>query len=199
LSDKTPLPVSSRRECCLHKTTQPSRLELSRTRASPSFSCDPSAASFLFRQREPGVAEGKHSHHRTPWALSGTSPGPARLFLLRFHTCCVPLLPFYSLARIPSIPPGHHHHFTLTFPPLHLSGRLFSSYFLHFSPLQTRHWQRLETSIRSLHTGFLPDLGAEAALMGTYHPSPWGSRLPTAFLLPWWSGTQDTHFTCCPF
>ncbi|KAK0753493.1 hypothetical protein B0T18DRAFT_16572 [Schizothecium vesticola] len=63
-------------------------------------------------------------------------------------------------------------------------GSPFPSYFLPFLPLRTRHRQRLETSIRSLHAGFLPDLGAEAALMGTYYPSPWGSGLPTAFLLP---------------
>lgn len=191
VGDMTPLPTPAGRKCCLHKTTTlPTRVE--DTGLTQLQLCDPSAPSFLSRQREPGVAEGKHWHHRTPWALSGTPPGPARLFSAALPRCCVPLLPFYSLARIHSIPPGHHHHHHLTttspFPPLHLfSGRSpFSSYFLPFPPLRTRLRSRLETSIRSLRTGSLPYLGVEAALMGTYHLSvPWWLwiGLPTAFLL----------------
>lgn len=157
VGDMTPLPTPAGRKCCLHKTTTlPTRVE--DTGLTQLQLCDPSAPSFLSRQREPGVAEGKHWHHRTPWALSGTPPGPARLFSAALPRCCVPLLPFYSLARIHSIPPGHHHHHLTTtspFPPLHLfSGRSpFSSYFLPFPPLRTRLRSRLETSIRSLRTG----------------------------------------------
>lgn len=194
VGDMTPLPTPAGRKCCLHKTTTlPTRVE--DTGLTQLQLCDPSAPSFLSRQREPGVAEGKHWHHRTPWALSGTPPGTRPPFF-----CCTSTLlrapssilflgpdPFHPSRSSPPPPP---HHFTTAspFPPLRLfSGRSpFSSYFLPFPPLRTRLRSRLETSIRSLRTGSLPYLGVEAALMGTYHLSvPWWLwiGLPTAFLL----------------
>lgn len=208
VGDMTPLPTPAGRKCCLHKTTTlPTRVE--DTGLTQLQLCDPSAPSFLSRQREPGVAEGKHWHHRTPWALSGTPPPGTRP---PFFCCTSTLLrapssilflgpdPFHPSRSSPPPPP---HHFTTAspFPPLRLfSGRSpFSSYFLPFPPLRTRLRSRLETSIRSLRTGSLPYLGVEAALMGTYHLSvPLVALDWIADGLP--AGRQDAHlvFSTCP-
>lgn len=141
VGDMTPLPTPAGRKCCLRKTTTlPTRVE--DTGLTQLQLCDPSAPSFLSRQREPGVAEGKHWHHRTPWALSGTPRDPPAFFLLHFHAAACPFFHFIPWpGSIPSLPvitttttsPLHHR---LTFPsspPLLWTV----SIFLLFSSLST--------------------------------------------------------------
>lgn len=133
VGDMTPLPTPAGRKCCLHKTTTlPTRVE--DTGLTQLQLCDPSAPSFLSRQREPGVAEGKHWHHRTPWALSGTPRDPPAFFLLHFHAAACPFFHFIPWpGSIPSLPVITT---TTTSPPPHLSLLSASSLDgLHFPPI----------------------------------------------------------------
>ncbi|KAK1835073.1 hypothetical protein QBC39DRAFT_170035 [Podospora conica] len=146
----------------------------SRTRASPSFSCDPSAPPFLSRQRQPEVAEGKHSHHRTPWALSGTPGDPPAFFCCASAAC-----PFFHfipwLGSIPSLPvittttsPPHHHPTSPFLLCVSLDGP-FSSYFPSLPTVADSSLAEVGDidPFSSHRISSLPS--AEAALMGTYH------------------------------
>ena len=131
----------------------------------------PSAPSFLisvegaWSMQLQSVAEGKHTHHRTPSTLSGTRgpPRPARPFSAALPFCCGLRAPsaILFLGSDPFHPslPVHHHPLPPSPPHLSSSPPLWTVQFppilFPFLPLRTRHRQRLEISIRSLPVGFL--------------------------------------------